>query len=1059
MFYLHVSNRTENLMRQLAEILRIDRQPSPFAAELFLIQSRGMERMICQFLADQLGCFANFAFYRPQELLEFVAKRLDLTIAGSAYDRQTLSWRIEGLLRQVLREQYQQLTAYLSGPKIGLKRYQLARRLANIFDQYQLMRPQMLSGWERGRLATDNPAELWQMALWQQLLAQENGGQHRGVLFTEIQARLAAEKDSGCELPKRISIVGIHSLPPSYLRFLNSLAKAMDVHFFLLSPVREYWGDLLATRKAASLAMGQQEIPPDDASLFHPLLTSLGGQGRDLQNLFLEEVELANEFASFDPLPEKELYTEKSLLAKIQADLLAGRVVPALEKNCRLDHSVTLVACHSKQRELQIVKDYILNLLHQDKGLELRDIIVMAPDIQDYAPYIPAVFAEIGHSIADSNQQQSNSYIAAFSSFLDLFRGRYSFSEVFDLLANPCIFPAFALAEADLEPLRHWADQAGIRWGLSADQRAEDGLFEFSEASWRYGLDRLLMGFATGNEEMVGEILPLCGPEGQAAYCLGGLYSFIELIDQAREDFAKSSSLRQWHELLSHYLERLFGEEAEADLHELRTLLAGLGRIEPYHHHDPLAFDVIYHWFANAIAECRSSSGFLRGQLTFCSMLPMRSVPFHSVCLLGLNEGSFPRSESFATFDLMAGNHQPGDRSLRSDDRYQFLEAICAARSNLYLSYLGRSIKTNEELPPSVVLAEFIDLLQNVYGIADAVTSHPLHPFSPRYFAKDREQKLYSFDQHMCAVSKSLYGEKERQKQGCWWQGSLDATPGDISFTELQAFLSHPQRFFVRNRLGLRADMLMAVVEETESFALTGLDRYLAEQLVVEYLVDEGPKSEELLLKRLQASARFPLKAQGQLLFQELLDRAKAILIRVDGLGLGSFVGQQGFSLSLGQTKITGSLTNLLQNGSLILRFGKLRGKDLVQGWLTHLIHHRLEPGLATYLVSDDALLTFKGEAGPDLEMLVELFLAGCITPSPLYTEQAFAYAAHIRKKRVRKDPLDVAVDNLYRRMEKGYEPEIELLYGRDAAAQLKTPEFIHLAKDLMAAILEAAHD
>ncbi|EKD33810.1 MAG: hypothetical protein ACD_75C02587G0001, partial [uncultured bacterium] len=636
MLTLHVSNRTENLLHHLALLLREDRQADIFAPELFLIQSQGMERMVAQSLTDEFRSFCNFRFFLPLDFLGFVADKLGLGISPDGYQRQILTWWLDELLRDLSGEPYQPLRYYLSGENAELKRFQLARRLANIFDQYQLMRSEMLGKWEKGEAVIAHPAECWQMDLWRRLSRQPKGETHRGELFRQVIGRLNRGDDLAKFLPKRIAAIGLHTMPPLFLEYLNRLAQHMDVHLLMLSPCRHYWGDVESRRTELKRMVRQPQASETMAVLHHPLLAALGQQGRDFQNMLLNNVETFIDSDSYDdPLADGE-YAAATLLQRIQADLLDDimpePMVPNQPQNQAQnqapgDDSVQVVSCHSKLREIGVLKDHLLRLLHQDSSLELRDIIVMAPDIQEYAALIPAVFTDIQHSIADRSMRRRNSVISAFLAFLDLFSGRFGWSEVLDLLRQPAVFPQFGLTATDLDTLQQWVIGAGIRWGLSGAQRGEEGVPGFTEGSWRAGLERLLMGYAIDADEFVDGVLPFTDIEGKGAQPLGGLCRFLELIEEARGDFHQARMLGDWSAVLLHHVQQLFGDSDEQQLLELQTILAEPAESIGQFHTGAVSFAVIREWLNLSAKESRSSSGFLRGQLTFCSMLPMRSIP------------------------------------------------------------------------------------------------------------------------------------------------------------------------------------------------------------------------------------------------------------------------------------------------------------------------------------------------------------------------------------------------------------------------------------------------
>lgn len=1049
MFYLHAANRTENLLRHLAFVLENDRHPDIFATELLLIQSQGMERMVAQGLADHFGCCCNFKFFLPLDFLGFIAGQLDLGISPDGFQRQILTWRLEGLLRELSGEEYRPLRQYLAGENRELKRFQLARRLANIFDQYQVLRPDLLANWENGRMITGHPAEGWQRALWLRLLAQPSGNVHRGLLFHRILSRLGGQEDLGHLLPKRISIIGLHTMPPVFLEYLNRLAGHMDVHLLLLSPCRHYWGDAESRRAQFKRLMRQPLAEREVNTGHHPLLAALGQQGRDFHNMLLESGEIFEESEGYEqPLAGGE-YLSAPLLARIQADLLddQGNILPV--QTPADDDSVRLVSCHSRLRELQVLKDHLLFLLHRDGELQLREIVVMAPDIQEYATLIPAVFADIQHSIADRSLRRRNGVIAAFLQFFTLFTGRFGWSEVFDLLRQPSIYPQLQMAPADLDVLQQWIIGSGIRWGLSGKQRGEDGLPQFAETSWRAGLERLLMGCAIDGSEAINGILPYPDIEGRGALPLGGLCRFIEILEQARRDFQQSKSLALWSTTLLHYGRQLFGDSDDQDLAELHAILAEPGESASIFHDGPLDFAVIHHWLQLSTRESRSSSGFLRGQLTFCSMLPMRSIPFRVVCLLGLCDGEFPKNDRHDTFDLMAAEVRPGDRSPRTDDRYLFLEALLAARSHLYLSYVGQSNRSGEAIPPSTVVAEFLEVLETCYGVINPVVNHPLHPFSSKYFAHGGDGRLFSYSDYHCRTAKNL--RQGGAAKGRWWQGCLDTAIATVHLADLLRFAAHPQKYFVSDILGIRQDLGMELPEEREVFSSVGLERYQVDQELLRFALNGRMQSG---FEKVLAEGRWPLATPGYLALKEKRRVLEDFLARAEGESLGKPLPALPLDIEVGRYRLVGTLTDLHDRGMLLLRFGTLRGRDLLCGWVQHLVAQFLQPRALTRIVAADQTIRFTGSGGgPGLERILELFAEGSRRPLPLFLEPGLEYVRQEGNSRARSTPMAKALGVYHARMENGYEPEWTLLYGTRKAEEVLDAEFLDLCREILFAV------
>lgn len=1055
MFYLHASNRTENLLRHLAEVLRADSRIDIFAREIFLVQSQGMERSISQRMAEVFGVWCNFEYLLPLAFFESLAGRLGISIHPDGFTRDILLWRLEKMLRDTGGADFAQLARYFSGENAELKRFQLARQLANLFDQYQVMRLDLLALWDKGKLAGSHPAEKWQMRLWQGLAAQLPDQAHRGTILQKISDRLQESDDLSELLPQRLSVFGLHIMPPLFLSLLAGLARHSDVHLYLLSPCEQYWGDLPSRRQLArqrsALAGAGRSIEPDSVS-GHPLLISLGRQGRDFQAMLLESVDFELEFKSFDdPLA---LYAP-TLLRRLQSGLLHNLAGRDRESGAIAadDGSIVVVSCHSRLREVAVLKDHILDWLGRDSTLELRDIVVMAPDIQEYAALIPAVFDDLPHSIADRSLRRKNPVLAAFLAFLDIFGGRFGWMEVLDLLQKEVVYPRFDLTASDLEQIRRLVTDSGIRWGLSTAQRQGLGLPANPYGTWKAGLERLLMGYAIDSQDLVDGILPYTDIEGGSARALGGLCEFISIFVETEGELQTARSLAEWSELLSRCAGRLFAEEDSPDILELRQILSGLDVGD--FHQGPVELAVVRSWLETAAAESRSVSGFLRGQLTFCSMLPMRSIPFRVICLLGLADGVFPGNDRHATFDLLAVERRYGDRSKRDDDRYQFLEALLAARDILYISFPGQSGKTNEKLPPSVVVLELLETLQENYGIRveDMIRHHPLQPFSRRYFTGE-DTRFFSFDGQACRTAETMVDPRAEMRP--WWPGELDERLETVSLSNLFGCLANPQKWFVRNRLGVHLDLAEDLPEETEPFTVGGLDQYAIDQEIIESLL--AAERDELFLERLRAGGRWPLGRPGELLYERKKEDLADFVGRVREKTMGRRLADLPVDLEVGGIRLQGMLSNIYEEGILLVRPANCKGKDVLHFWLyTLLAGHVLGAGKKVVAVLRD--LDLQGlsaiDSEPGLNRLVELFQNACRRPSALYVEPALTYARQL-SKRSSVPPLAKAREKCQDSLDKGYEPEWSLLLQGVPVAEAIGEEFEGLCRTVFCRIWEA---
>jgi exodeoxyribonuclease V gamma subunit len=1060
MFILHTSNRTERLARCLASIISQGTAPTLFRKELFLIQSRGMEKMLAQYLSEHFGVWANSDYMLPIQFIDYLGKLFGLTTDDQVFNRDALTWQLERLLRDTNEPPLKPLAAYLAGHQSELKRFQLARQLADVFDQYQIMRMDILEAWEANRIVTHDESEVWQKELWRKIRSASPEVLHRGALISGLINQLQVMDVNEIKLPRRILVFGLHTMPPLFLSALNTLSAKIDVHLFLLSPCELYWGDIESRRVRAKrilAAEGGEDSELVEDLDYHPLLVSFGRQGAHFQELLLDRIDVYREGeASFvDPLEGN----RPSLLHLLQRDILAGsEPEKGSHPGRKPDSSIQVISCHSRMRELMVLKDQILSWMYEDQSLELHEIIVMAPDIQEYALLVPAVFDDIHHTIADRNVRRKNRYFDAFMQFLGLFSGRYGWTEIVSILERPEVFPQFSMSAGDLETIRHWVIQSGIRWGLSGQQRLRDTCIASETGTWRSGLERMLMGYAIDSEEMVAGVLPFTGIEGGNGELLGGLCQLIDIVEQSSLSFADDKTLAQWSDELRSLCSTIFAEPDHPDLLALNGVLTEMGEKYLRYHSLPVSFQVIETWLRSIIETC-SSGGFLSGKLTFCSMLPMRSIPFRMICLLGLNEGSFPRQDYFSTFNLMEEKYRHGDRSTRADDRYQFLEAIIAARERLYLSYIGQSIRTNKKIPPAVVVNELLDCLQIHYGVDDLTAHHPLQPSDWKYFSKDGD--LFSYDEHFCQVASNLH---DRVENDCavWLQNSIEVeTQSRYHFSALIQFFTQPQIYFVRHILGINPYNNELFPDDDELFSFDNLSQYSVQQEIVESLLrgtDSG-----LILARLQTESRWPLGTPGLISFEKEVTHLSCFVQRICDFKLGLPIDESPFELDINGNVVEGILPYCYQNGQLLYRYAGLKGKDLLIGWLYHLVAARVrKQKFPTYILARDYTVVFDLEMGndDDLRFLFDLFVDGCCRVSSLLVEPSFSYAQQHQLNRTRgqKEPMAVARQLFSKYIENHYVPEWNLIYRNQSDEDVLSDDFEALCQQLMVPLWETSH-
>lgn len=990
--HLFTSNRLEILARQCGEIFRQDPLP-PLEAEIVVVQSRGMAVWLTMELASRLSVWANALFPFPNTLVADIFRRVLPESEQPAYERRRAGWQLMELLAELKDEPlFRHLAAYLADP---LKRFQLAGQLADLFDQYIIYRPDLIAAWEKG-----SEADGWQALLWRRFTARY-GGMHRGEMLARFLR--AMRQEVAVDLPSRISLFGISSLPPFHLEILDALSARIPVNLFFMNPCRHWWGDIVPekdiSRRLVREGKGAEELYLESGNA---LLASMGHIARDFLVL-LQERDCLEEDLFAEP-------EDPSLLASIQRDIL--------ELTCSgygaADDSVVIHSCHSPMREVEVLQDHLLALFDSDPTLIAADIIVMAPDIETYSPLVQAVFGlDRDHphfmpfSLADKSAGADSMLLDTFFALLELAGGRYAARDVVNLLANPLVSRRFALTAADGERIREWVNEVGIRWGRDGGQKEELGLPAHGENTWRAGLDRLLLGYAMadGNELFAG-ILPHGPLDGSEADLLGRLLDAVEVLFAWLSRLPGKRQLTEWGGMLRALVDDCLAVDSEqdGDLLGLRTALQSMGEIQAEAgFNEALDLKVVRSWLHQLLRVEKSGHGFLSGGITFCSLLPMRAIPFKIVCLLGMNDGDFPRPHFTLSFDLMSRSPRRGDRSPRHDDRYLFIEALLSARRQLYISYVGQSLRDDATLPPSVLVSELLDYLAAVCppkagrsAAAGLVTGHRLQPFHPGYFQPGSH--LFSYSTENFQAARRLAAGDD-PKAGFWQGLPLPApdNPGqEIELQDFVDFFVHPVRFFCRRRLGVELSAPEELARDNEPFSLEGLDRYQLETELLDLLVQKNNTEGQARLWK--ARGVLPHGKVGEIAVRELGDDG-AQFYGLLAQHLAPVVEPPLFRIRIEDFLLCGRIDHLTEQGVLHARPARLKGRDLLRAWIAHLILHTLpwEMPRRTVVVARDQTVVFRPvqEARQLLEQLFALFLQGQRAPLPFMSETSYQYARH----------------------------------------------------------------
>ncbi len=1000
MLYLHTSNQLEQLATQYA---RITNEPlsKVFEPECLVVQNAGMARYLSMHVADLSGISANTEALFPAEFMWKLLRIVSPNVAKqSECSPDALCFHIMQELTSNP-DDYPEIAHYILGKSCNsdvtaanndineLPAWNLSGEVSQLLDQYLFYRSDWIRNWEAGEFEPSN----WQARLWDRCVKDKN---LTHWLTLQDQFKDSFDTIEASRFPERISFFSMSALSPGYLNLLGELAKKTDVHIYTINPCEDvYWGDISSEKKRAKLPLEEQTY----IDVGNPLLASMGTQGRN----FIEQLLNTNNFKK-DTIHNNQNNT--TLLRKLQNDIFNLQQPQKIE-DIESDNSICFNACHTAMREVEVLHDQILDALDNDSTLAPADIVVMIPDIEKYAPYIEAIFSNptnkntkqsLPFSIADRNPLSASNIIEALSKVLLLSDTRFDVESVFELLDYDEIRMQFNLDKNQVIQCRKLAKSTNIRWGINANYRKQNKLPATDEHTWKYALDRMLLGYALGDTpeatEQIFEAdadiktdLPLLAYndiEGSNALILADFKRFTDTIFRVNQWNQQSHSVIDWLNKTKTLLAQLFTDDSDNHL-ILKSLENIKSNVLLTDFKQKLSFTVFQKLLIENLQKITGTEKYLGHGITFCALVPMRSIPFKLVVLMGMNDGEYPRQDKRHSFDLTANKPRRGDRSRRDEDRYLFLESILATRSRLMISFTGQSVHDNSTLPPSVLVNELLDTLAIYTGDKPEsfICNHPLQAFSPRYFQENSDLfsyaneylKLHRNDKTEELPSDIFINERLAELEDSYKRITLD---------ELIKFYQNPARSFLQQRFSIQTfddDITLPIREpfELESFK----DREIREMIMP---CEKSTTNAQLIAR---AKGLLPYGEIGDAVFnneKQVIDTFKAQLPELE------LQDSQYFSISLGDFHLDGKLDKLTSSGRFVQQLTSPYFRDYIDLWIRHLALNT-QAATATIFYSPDIKFTLSAieNASELLKKLLNLYWQGLHFPLTFFPKSAFA--------------------------------------------------------------------
>ncbi len=1057
--HLHRAPRTDLLAEALGDLLASPLD-DPLVQEVVVVPARGVERWLTQRLSHRLGVTghidgggdgvcAGVRFLQPRSLVSLLLDRG----TEDPWDPERLVWPLLATIDASLGEDWCRTLAThlghgLSGPDLELRRnrrYSVAIRLASLFASYAAQRPALVTDWREGR-DTDGAgrpidADLaWQPELWRRLLGRVDAPPPDVRHAVTLEALRAG--GPGVDLPPRLSLFGHTRLPATEVELLGALGERRDVHLYLPQASPALWDALAGLGGVVT-----RDHDESATAVGHPLLASLGRDARELRRS-LDGAGFPSGDAVLPPGGDP-----GTLLGLLQHDLRANHA-PTLEERAGRRHdpddrSLQVHACHGPSRQVDVLREVLVGLLQDDPTLEPRDILVMCPDIESYAPLISAGFglaptgpeavdgvgvaAHPAHRLrvrlADRALVSTNPLLAVAGVLLELSGGRVTASEVLDLAATEPCRRRFGFTDDDLERAGRWVARTGIRWGLDKEARATFSMERFPQNTWRTGLDRILLGVAMSGDDHrhLGTGLPLDDVGSNEIDLAGRLAELHDRLDRCLRALNDARTASDWMTALRTGVRDLTDVPSD-DAWQFPQLERELARAAATDSGDDLELRLadVRALLGGRLAGRPTRANFRTGTLTVCTMVPMRSVPHRVVCLLGLDDGVFPRAGFVDGDDVLARHPRTGERDGRSEDRQLLLDALMAATEHLVITYTGANEHSGARRPPAVPLGELLDAADRTTAAAvrdDVLTRHPLQPYDPRNLKsgtaatdppewavpdlRGPARRPFSFDESALAGARSAAGA--RRPVPALLDGDLPPRPPeDVSLEDLLRFLVHPVRTFLRDRLDLATPFEPDELEDAIPVSLDSLEVWqVGDHLLRELLAGQDPAA-VMLAEQLRGT--LPPYQLGVRALRGVTEECQKLWNGTAELRTGTRRSVD-VDVDLGEgRRLTGTVAGVYGTRLVSLGYSRLKAKQRLRTWVELLALASSDPDQSWtgHAVGRERAGPKRALTGPLdqravgwLRSLVELRDLGLTRPLPIPIATAAAWAdAHAKSLR-----------------------------------------------------------
>jgi exodeoxyribonuclease V gamma subunit len=908
---LNVSNSLQPLSGLLANDLNSIDQ-NPFVKQWVVTQTEGMNSWLKQTIAKQNGIAANIHFCKPNDIITEIYRK-SIRSGKSIVNSEDIRWCIYGLLDHPdFLIKYPSTASYYEGNDI--KRIALSDELADLFDQYQVYRHEQINAWNIKLMHGEAP-ENWQEWLWMHVKIKLGDSYQDRVEMANTLIEALNDDDVQTSVKRNIPslhLFGLAVITPYYLNIFYALAKFMDIHLYLVNPCPEQiWMDFKSEQQITKLLRkrNKERSEFDHLLVGNDLLLNWGTIIKESFALLMDNDDFVNVYNDDFATPIKD---PKNLLKKIQQDIYNNANKDdrnSLTEAQVNDGSITINAAFTPVREVEILHNYLIELVDKkNEKLSPKDILVLVSDVELYAPFIHSVFSnspyKFPYNIADESYSAGNNLFTAIQDILSLDAESFKVEAVLKLLESPYIRNRFKIK--DEETLRTAARQAGIIFSIEG--RKED---DTRYISWDYGLKKIMYGICMSGAVELNDghddFAPLDTAEGAEAMERVRLAYFIKMLTHKLADRKQNRTISQWAEYLQSLVEDMIfqaGEKDDEDYTKLVQFTEYMALLEKNANIE-ISFEIFRHSFLQRLDVEKKTGSFAKGGITFCSLVPMRSIPFKVVAMLGMDFDKFPRKETALSFSLLQ-DIKPGDRNVKNNDKHLFLETLMSAQSYFYISYIGANAKDGSKLPASSLVDELVDyvarglqpgedgLRRDTDSLRNEwVTLHPLHSFSGEYQAQNKLISYLNEDRYKTGIT---IPAKEKEQKSFSFE--------IVDINDVARYMQNPARLYLQKQFNVFYHEDDVLLMDHELFGFDQLTKWSVQDTTMNMSQDEIYAYKNSVKK----SGKLPLHNFGDASIDVVIEGITELKERLEAISDGLPKSSKEVKFEIDNTLITGKI-------------------------------------------------------------------------------------------------------------------------------------------------------